>query len=135
MEKITVEAATDNLQQVIDFATELLEMHDCPMKAVMQMELVIEEIFVNVSSYAYEPETGDVTICVDFAENPSAVEITFIDGGKPYNPLEKDDPDTTLGIDEREIGGLGIFLVKKNVDDISYEYADGKNILRVKKFF
>lgn len=135
MEKITVEAATDNLQQVIDFATELLEMHDCPMKAVMQMELVIEEIFVNVSSYAYEPETGDVTICVEFAENPSAVEITFIDGGKPYNPLEKDDPDTTLGIDEREIGGLGIFLVKKNVDDISYEYADGKNILRVKKFF
>ena len=135
MEKITVEAATDNLQQVIDFATELLEMHDCPMKAVMQMELVIEEIFVNVSSYAYEPETGDVTICVEFADNPSAVEITFIDGGKPYNPLEKDDPDTTLGIDEREIGGLGIFLVKKNVNDISYEYADGKNILRVKKFF
>ncbi len=135
MEKITLEATTDNLQQVIDFATELLEAHDCPMKAVMQMELVIEEIFVNVSSYAYEPETGDVTICVEFAENPSAVEITFIDGGKPYNPLEKDDPDTTLGIDEREIGGLGIFLVKKNVDDISYEYADGKNILRVKKFF
>lgn len=135
MEKITVEAATDNLQQVIDFATELLEMHDCPMKAVMQMELVIEEIFVNVSSYAYHPGVGDVTICVEFAENPSAVEITFIDGGKPYNPLEKDDPDTTLGIDEREIGGLGIFLVKKNVDDISYEYADGKNILRVKKFF
>ena len=135
MERITVEAATDNLQQVIDFTTEQLEAHDCPMKAVMQMELVVEEIFVNVSSYAYEPETGDVTICVEFADNPSAVEITFIDGGKPYNPLEKDDPDTTLGIDEREIGGLGIFLVKKNVNDISYEYADGKNILRVKKFF
>ena len=135
MEKITLEAATDNLQKVIDFATELLEAHDCPMKAVMQMELVIEEIFVNVSSYAYHPGVGDVTICVDFAENPSAVEITFIDSGRPYNPLEKDDPDTTLGIDEREIGGLGIFLVKKNVDDIAYEHADGKNILRVKKLF
>lgn len=135
MEKITVEATTDNLQDVIDFATAQLEEHDCSMKVVMQMELVIEEIFVNVSSYAYHPDTGDVTICVDFAENPSAVEMTFIDGGKPYNPLEKEDPDTTLGIDEREIGGLGIFLVKKNVDDISYEYADGKNILRVKKFF
>ena len=135
MEKITVEATTDNLQEVTDFATAQLEEHDCSMKVVMQMELVIEEIFVNVSSYAYHPDTGDVTICVDFAENPSAVEITFIDGGKPYNPLEKDDPDTTLDIDEREIGGLGIFLVKKNVDDIAYEYADGKNILRIKKFF
>lgn len=135
MEKITIEATTDNLQQAIDFATERLEAHDCSMKVVMQMELVIEEIFVNVSSYAYQPGTGDVTICIDFAENPTAVEITFIDGGRPYNPLEKEDPDTSLGIDEREIGGLGIFLVKKNVDDIAYENADGKNILRVKKFF
>ena len=135
MDKITIEAATDNLQQVIDFATELLEAHDCPMKVVMQMELVIEEVFVNVSSYAYRPDVGDVTVCVDFDENPVAVEITFIDGGKHYNPLEKDDPDTTLGIDEREIGGLGIFLVKKNVDETHYEYVDGKNILRVKKFF
>ena len=135
MEKFTIEAVTENLQDAIDFATERLEAHDCPMKVVMQMELVIEEIFVNVSSYAYRPDVGDVTICIDFAENPAAVEITFIDSGKPYNPLEKDDPDTTLGIDEREIGGLGIFLVKKNVDDISYEYTDGKNILRIKKFF
>lgn len=135
MEKFTIEAVTENLQDAIDFATERLEAHDCPMKVVMQMELVIEEIFVNVSSYAYRPDVGDVTICIDFAENPAAVEMTFIDSGKPYNPLEKDDPDTTLGIDEREIGGLGIFLVKKNVDDIFYEYADGKNILRIKKFF
>lgn len=135
MEKITVEASTDNLQQVIDFATERLEMHDCSMKTVMQMELVIEEIFVNVSSYAYEPDTGDAIICIDFAENPSAVEMAFIDSGKPYNPLERPDPDTTLAIDEREIGGLGIFLVKKNVDEIAYEYSEGKNILRIKKFF
>ncbi len=135
MEKFTIEAVTENLDDVIAFATEKLEERDCPMKVVMQMELVIEEIFVNVSSYAYRPDVGDVTICIDFAENPAAVEMTFIDSGKPYNPLEKDDPDTTLGIDEREIGGLGIFLVKKNVDDIAYEYADGKNILRIKKFF
>ena len=135
MEKFTIEAVTENLDDVIAFATEKLEERDCPMKVVMQMELVIEEIFVNVSSYAYRPDVGNVTICIDFAENPAAVEITFIDSGKPYNPLEKDDPDTTLGIDEREIGGLGIFLVKKNVDDIAYEYADGKNILRIKKFF
>lgn len=135
MEKITVEALVENLQTVIDFATEQLEMRDCPMKASMQLELVIEEIFVNIANYAYHPEIGSATFCMEFEENPSAVHMTFIDGGKPYNPLEKDDPDTTLDIDERDVGGLGIFLVKKNVDEIAYEYADGKNILRMKKFF
>ena len=135
MEKITVDATVENLQTVIDFATEQLEMRDCPMKTSMQLELVIEEIFVNIASYAYHPEIGLATFCIEFEENPAAVKMTFLDKGKPYNPLEKDDPDTTLDVDERDIGGLGIFLVKKNVDEISYEYADGKNILRMKKFF
>ncbi len=135
MEKITVDAVLENLQEVIDFATEKLEARECPMKASMQLELVIEEIFVNIASYAYHPEIGAATFCMEFEENPAAVVITFIDGGKPYNPLEKKDPDTTLDIDERDVGGLGIFLVKKNVDEIFYEYADGKNILRMKKFF
>ena len=134
MKKITVEATVDNLQQVIDFATEQLEARDCSMKVVMQTELVIEEIFVNIASYAYENDTGLVTFCVDFEENPSAVLMTFIDGGKPYNPLEKSDPDTTLDIDERDVGGLGIFLVKKNVDEISYRFDGGQNILTMKKF-
>ena len=135
MDKITVEAVVENLQQVIDFATERLEARDCPMKTSMQIELVVEEIFVNIAGYAYHPETGPATFCIEFTENPSAVLMTFIDSGKPYNPLEKTDPDTTLGIDERDVGGLGIFLVKKNVDELAYEYADGKNILRMKKFF
>jgi len=135
MEKITVDAVLENLQTVIDFATEKLEERDCSMKVVMQTELVIEEIFVNIASYAYHPEIGPATFCMEFEENPHALLMTFIDSGKPYNPLEQDAPDTTLGVDEREIGGLGIFLVRKNVDEISYEYADGKNILRMKKFF
>lgn len=135
MEKITVEAVVENLQQVIDFATEHLEARDCPMKTVMQMELVIEEIFVNIASYAYNPETGSATFCMEFEENPATVLMTFIDRGKPYNPLAKEDPDTSLDIDERNVGGLGIFLVKKNVDEISYKYEDGKNILFMKKFF
>ena len=135
MEQITVEATLENLQTVIDFATEQLEARECPMKTSMQLELVIEEIFVNISSYAYHPEIGSATFCMEFVENPDAVLMTFIDGGKPYNPLERDDPDTTLELEERDIGGLGIFLVKKNVDEINYEYADGKNILRMKKFF
>ena len=135
MEQITVEATLENLQTVIDFATEQLEVRACPMKTSMQLELVIEEIFVNISNYAYHPEIGSATFRMEFESNPDAVLMTFIDSGKPYNPLEKDDPDTTLDIDERDIGGLGIFLVKKNVDEITYEYEDGKNILRMKKFF
>ena len=135
MEKITVEAMLENLQTVINFATEKLEERDCSMKVVMQTELVVEEIFVNIANYAYHPEIGPATFCMEFEENPNAVLMTFIDGGKPYNPLANDDPDTTLGIEERGIGGLGIFLVKKNVDELAYEYTDGKNILRMKKFF
>ena len=135
MEKITVEAVTENLEKVINFATEKLEEKNCPMKVSMQMELVIEEIFVNIADYAYHPEIGPATFCMEFEENPDAVLMTFIDGGKPYNPLEKKDPDINLGIEERDIGGLGIFLVKKNVDEISYQYSDSKNILSMKKFF
>ena len=135
MEKITVEATLENLQTVIDFATERLEARDCSMKVVMQTELVIEEIFVNIASYAYKPEIGPATFCLEFEENPDAALMTFIDEGRPYNPLEQEAPDTTLAIEDRNIGGLGIFLVKKNVDEISYEYSDGKNILRMKKFF
>ena len=135
MEKITLSATVENLQRVIDFATEKLEARDCPIKTSMQLELVIEEIFVNIASYAYRPETGDATFCMDFAENPDAVTLTFIDGGKPYNPLDKPDPDTSLELEERDIGGLGIFLVKKNVDEIFYERTDDKNILRMKKLF
>ena len=135
MEKITVEAVLDNLQTVLGFATQHLEERDCPMKVLMQTELVVEEIFVNIASYAYNPETGPATFCMEFEDNPNAVLMTFIDSGKPYNPLEKADPDTTLAIEERDVGGLGIFLVKKNVDELTYEYTDGKNILRMKKFF
>ena len=135
MEKITVDATVENLQQVIDFATEQLEKRDCPMKVSMQMELVIEEIFVNIASYAYHPEIGPATFVMEFEENPTSLLMTFIDGGKPYNPLERTDPDTTLDVEERDIGGLGIFLVKKNVDEIDYKYEGGKNILTMKKNF
>ena len=134
MEKITVDAVVENLQQVIDFATEHLENRDCPMKVVMQTELVVEEIFVNIANYAYHPEIGSATFCIEFEENPTAFLMTFIDSGKPYNPLERTDPDITLDADERDIGGLGIFLVKKNVDEIFYKYEDGRNILTMKKF-
>ena len=135
MEKLTIDAKLENLPTVTEFVIDALEIRDCPMKVTMQMELVIEELFVNVASYAYEDEGGKVTICRKFDDEPRALELSFIDSGTPYNPLEHKDPDTTLDAEEREIGGLGIFLVKKNVDEISYKREDEQNILTVKKFF
>ena len=135
MEELKLDATVENLPEVTEFVTASLEERDCSMKIVMQMELVIEEIFVNVASYAYAPDSGLVTVQKSFDDEPRALNLTFIDSGKPYNPLEHKDPDTSLGVDEREIGGLGIFLVKKNVDVINYARRDGQNILSVKKFF
>lgn len=135
MDELKLEATIEKLPEVTEFVTASLEERDCSMKVVMQMELVIEEIFVNVASYAYAPETGLVTIQKSFDEEPRALNLAFIDSGKPYNPLEHKDPDTSLGVDEREVGGLGIFLIKKNVDEINYERKDGQNILSIKKFF
>jgi len=135
MEQIIVEATVENLEKVTDFIIESLEERDCKPKIIMQMELVIEELFVNVAHYAYTPNKGICTVQKEIEEDPRAITITFIDSGMPYNPLEHDDPDTSLGVEEREIGGLGIFLVKKNVDKISYEHKDGQNVLRLTKLF
>ena len=100
----------------------------------MQLELVVEEICVNIASYAYRPPgSGDVEISCDVVEDTMRVFITFSDEGPEFDPLGKEDPDITLGKDERPIGGLGIFLVKKNVDGVSYKREGGRNILTVEK--
>lgn len=135
MEKITVDAKVENLAAVTEFIISSMEEKDCSVKILMQTELVMEELFVNVASYAYEGGTGSCTVCKELEENPSAIVVTFIDSGTPYNPLEHKDPDTGLTLEERSPGGLGIFLVKKNVDEIFYEHKDGKNILTFKKLF
>lgn len=133
MKKITVEATLDTLDQVLDFINNQLEGVDCPMKTLMQIDIAVEEIFVNIAHYAYSPNTGNVTICCAVEEAPFGVTIQFLDGGVAYNPLVKEDPDVSLSVNEREIGGLGIYMVKKSMDHISYEYLDGNNILTVKK--
>ncbi|MBQ9487696.1 MAG: ATP-binding protein [Selenomonadaceae bacterium] len=135
MEQLIVEATVENLERVTDFIIESLEERNCKPKIIMQMELVIEELFVNVAHYAYKPNVGQCTVQREIEEEPRAITITFIDSGMPYNPLEHEDPDTSLGVEEREIGGLGIFLVKKNVDKITYEHKDGQNVLRLTKLF
>lgn len=135
MEQLTIDATVENLPVVIEFIVNPLEEMDCKPKILMQMELVIEELFVNVASYAYKSKIGSCTVCKSFEKNPRAITVTFIDSGIPYNPLDRKDPDTSLGVEEREIGGLGIFLVKKNVDEITYEYKENQNFLTFKKFF
>ena len=135
MKSLEIGASVQNLNQVLEFLEELLFEAGCPMKTAMQLQLAAEEIFVNIASYAYGPETGTAWIQVEFEKAPRAVKVTFTDAGVPYDPLEKEDPDVTLSAAEREIGGLGIFITKKSVDDISYERRDGKNILTVKKYY
>lgn len=133
MKELTIDAVIENVAVVTAFVDEQLEQLDCPMKAQMQVDIAIDELFGNIAHYAYNPETGPATVRVEVTENPLAVVITFIDNGVPYDPLTQADPDVTLSAEEREIGGLGIYMVKKSMDDISYEYKDGQNILKIKK--
>ena len=133
MKEMTIDAAVENIPAVTAFVEEQLEQYNCPMKAQMQIDIAIDELFSNIAQYAYTPNTGKATVRVEVTENPMAVVITFIDNGVPYDPLAKADPDITKSADEREIGGLGIFMVKKSMDEITYEYKDGQNILKIKK--
>lgn len=135
MRELTIDAKIENLAAVTAFVDEQLEQLDCPVKTQMQVDIVIDELFSNIANYAYNPEIGVATVRVEVTDDPLAVVITFIDNGVPYDPLAKADPDITLSAEEREIGGLGIYMVKKTMDDVSYEYKDGQNILRIKKKF
>lgn len=132
---LTVDATTENLSLVTAFIDKGLEEVMCPMKVQMQMDIAVEELFVNISNYAYGSRVGKATIELDILDEPKRAVITFIDEGVPYDPLAKKDPDITLSAEERAIGGLGIFMVKKSMDDMTYEYTDGKNILKIVKKF
>ncbi len=133
MERITVPASLDQLDTVQEFISEKLEQYACPMKAMMAIEIAVEEIFVNIANYAYRPEVGEATVCCEVSQDPLKVTIQFLDHGKPFNPLEKDDADTSQeALLERE-GGLGILMVKKSMDSVSYSYENGKNILTILK--
>lgn len=133
MKELTINATVENIETVTSFVDEQLEELGCPMKAQMQIDIAIDELFSNIAHYAYNPEVGPATVRVEVTRDPLAVVVTFIDKGKQYDPLAKEDPDVTLSAEERDIGGLGIYIVKKSMDDISYEYRDGQNILRIKK--
>ena len=132
--EINVEATMDNLDTVLGFIEENLELADCPMKIAMKIAVCVEELFVNVVNYAYEGFVGKCKITFDaLDDDENKVVISISDQGKEFNPLEKADPDTTLDADEREIGGLGIFMVKNIMNHIYYERSGENNIIIMEK--
>ena len=126
-------AKKDALPEVIAFTEVCLESFECPMKSLMSICVAVEEIFVNIASYAYPESDGNATLSFSFDESERLMTLVIKDNGVPFNPLEKAEPDITLSADEREIGGLGIFITRKTMDTVSYEYENGNNILTMTK--
>jgi len=130
VKKMKIQAVVKNLSNILNFVNKELEKKSCSPEIQDMIDVAVEEIFVNIAHYAYKPDIGDVIISVSAADK--AV-IIFEDTGKPYNPIECADPDLETDISDREIGGLGIYLVKKLVDSIEYSRVDDKNILTITK--
>lgn len=130
--ELTLPAQTERLPEVLAFVEEQLEEAGCPMKAQMQISVATEEVYVNIASYAYAPGSGMATIRLELTQEPAVV-LTFIDSGIAFNPLEKEDPNVNLPAEERQIGGLGIFMTKKTMDEVRYERAEDRNVLTLIK--
>ncbi len=133
MKEIVVPAVIENLPKVVSFIEDELEALDCPVKAQMQIDVAVDELFTNIASYAYDPGTGDAIIRFDFDETDRIVTISFMDSGMPFDPLAKPDPNVKVPLKERQAGGLGIFLVKKTMDRVEYRYENGMNNLTIQK--
>ena len=140
MKTLCIEARQERLQEVLDFLDAFLKEADCPPKAQMQLEVALEEMFVNIAQYAYEttsvPEAEqlvELSVCSIESGGIRYAQVRLCDRGIPYDPLAKVDPDTTLSAEERPIGGLGIYMVKKSMDHVNYEYRDGQNIFTMEK--
>lgn len=138
MKELTIDASRENLAEVFTFLQEALTECGASKKLIRQVKLCVEEIYINIASYAYAPGTGKARILFGTSgaaggEPPLRAVITFIDSGKPYDPLAKEDPDIGLDLDDTPIGGLGIFIVKETMDDVGYERKDGQNIFRMEK--
>ncbi len=131
--ELNIAAKIENLGPVMDFINREIKGANCSPREEMQINLAVEEIFTNIASYAYHPEVGEATVRCALTQDPLEITIQFSDAGTPYNPLDREDPDTTLPADEREIGGLGILMAKKSMDQIHYEYRNHRNILTLKK--
>ncbi len=126
-------ASIEDIPAVTEFVERELEELGCPMKTIVQLNIAIDEIYSNISKFAYKNGEGPVKVVFRERPHPHAVQIKFMDEGVPYNPLTKSDPDVTLSAEEREIGGLGIYMVKNTMDDMRYKYENGHNVLTITK--
>ena len=133
MAEITVTATLDSLDKVLAFVDGQMELAGCTAKLMTQVDMAVEEIFVNIVRYAYHPEEGNVSVYCEAGSEPFRITVGFADRGRPFNPLERKDPDVTLPAGQRQIGGLGIYMAKQLMDEIEYEYRDGQNILTLRK--
>ena len=129
----TFSAKTESLSDVISFVESTLESFECPMKIQTAICVAIEEVFVNVAHYAYPECEGDMTLCISFDNQTRDITFRMTDNGIPFDPLKKPDPDISLSAEDREIGGLGIFIAKKTMDTLTYAYENGENILTMIK--
>lgn len=132
MKELTLQAAIANIPQVTAWLEQWLEEMDCPLKAQLQLAVAVDELFSNIAQYAYGEGGGEATLRLEKL-TPPAIRLTFLDRGKPYDPLQKEDPDVTLSAEQRQIGGLGIYMVKKSMDAMTYQYKDGQNVLTIVK--
>ena len=135
MKTITLEATIKSIGIITDFADRELQALDCPLRTQMQIRVAIDEIVSNIARHAYAPDTGKITVGFEFEEQDRTAVLTFMDEGIPFDPLQRAEPDVTLPAEKRPIGGLGILLVRKTMDDVTYRREDGKNILSIRKKF
>ena len=133
MKELEITATVANLPKVIKFVEEQIKSFGCSLGVRAQIDVAVEEVFVNIAHYAYYPDTGPAVIRVETVKEPLQVILTFLDHGVPFDPLKKNDPDIEQPLDDRDPGGLGIFMVRKIMDDVSYEYRNGQNILTFTK--
>ncbi len=125
------EAKVDNMHEVLAFVDEQLEKHEASMKAQMAIDVALEEMYVNVANYAYGEEVGKCLVAIWFIDEDAYIQL--VDSGMEFNPLSKVDPDITLNAEDRDIGGLGIYMVKKTMDECAYQRIDGLNIFIMRK--
>ena len=133
MSDLKITATLENMEKVQAFVQEKLDKYSVSEKIKAQIDIAVEEIFVNIANYAYGDKSGNAILSFGFDENERLMTLVVKDNGTPFNPLEKAEPDITLSADEREIGGLGIFITKKTMDTVSYSYENGQNILTMTK--
>ena len=133
MEKIEILAVMENLDQVFKFIHKGIENQTMSEKARIRLDVAVEEIFTNIVNHAYDPETGPARIRMELLDDPLRVQIIFSDKGKPYNPLSNEEVDVQKKMENREVGGLGIYLLKKYTDGIRYSYEDGQNVVTIEK--